>query len=258
MLGVCCALHHMRLTRKQIFLLTLSLLLNGCNSTGLQLGGLVKDKDWNTSFSSNCPLPQYDSIHWISENNRRYARFTLSDKDKGGCSTDRVARHSAPYWERAELKQDGALKKNKFYTIDATLRFVEGFSGERETFFQLHAYNKSCKQAYPPIMLKFDNTRTDTAVLTLLALQSSKRHNSYRSDMRIEDVLGDWIDLKLILDTAIESNVTVSIDGEILFSDIPFWIEPCGSPHIKFGAYRPGNLSGNGRSIVDFDSINVN
>jgi len=80
---------------------------------------------------------------------------------------------------------------------------------------------------------------------------------SYRSDLRIDDALGDWIDLKLILDTSNKGNITVSIDGETLFSDIPYWIEPCGTPHIKFGAYRPGSASGNVRSIVDFDSINV-
>jgi len=248
----------MKLLEKGTFLLTTSLLLLGsCNSNGFLLGDSVKDKDWNTRFLSNCPLPHRDSIRWISEN-RRFLRFTLSDKDKGGCSTDRTARHSAPYWERAELKQAKPLRKNKSYSIDATLRFVEGFSGKREPFFQIHAYNKSCKQAYPPIMIKFDNTHTDTAVLTLLALQSNKRHISYRSDMRIKDVLGDWINLKLELDTSKERSVTVSIDEEIVFSDIPFWIEPCGTPHIKFGAYRPGNVSGNVKSIVDFDSINVN
>ena len=73
-------------------------------------------------------------MRWVSEN-RRFVRFTLSDKDKGGCVTDKVARHRAPYWERAELKQDGTLRKNTSFSIDATLRFVEGFSGDRETFF---------------------------------------------------------------------------------------------------------------------------
>ncbi len=248
----------MRLIKSQILLLTVLLLLNGCSSIDTQLGDSMQDVDWNTRFSSNCPLPQHDSIRWVSDNNRRYARFSLSNRDKGGCSTDKVARHNAPYWERAELKQTEALNRNKLYAIDTTLRFVEGFSGERETFFQIHAYNKNCKHAYPPIMLKFDNTQTGTAVLTLLALQSSKRHNSYRSDMRIEDVLGDWMNLKLILDTSKKGSVTVSIDGETLFSEVPFWIEPCGRPHIKFGIYRPGNLSANGVSIVDFDSINVN
>ena len=245
------------LKSKQLFLLTASLLLNACNSTGLQLGDTVQDKDWNTSFKSNCPLPHYDSIQWMSESNRRYMRFSLSNGDKGGCPTDRAARHHAPYWERAELRQVGTLEKNKSYAIDATLRFVEGFSGRRENFFQIHAYNKNCKQASPPITMKFDKAHTSTAFLTLNALKKNKRHSSYRSGIRIDDVLGKWIDMKINLDIATECSITVIIEGETLFSDVPFWIEPCGTPHIKFGVYRPGDLSGNGKSIVDFDSISV-
>ena len=191
--------YYMGLISKQVFLLTASLLLNACNSTGLQLGESVQDKDWNARFSSNCPLPHHDSIYWVSESNRRYMRFTLSDGDKGGCPTDRTARHHAPYWERAELKQVGTLRNNKSYTIDATLRFVEGFSGLRENFFQIHAYNNDCKQAYPPITIKFDNTHTNTAVLTLNALKQNKRHRSYRSGMRIDDALGKWVDMKIDL-----------------------------------------------------------
>lgn len=249
---------YLGLVSRRVFLLTASLLLYSCNSTGLQLGDSVQDQDWNTRFTSNCKLPHYDSINWVSESDRRYMRFSLSDGDKGGCPTDRTARHHAPYWERVELRQVGMLNKSKSYTIDATLRFVEGFSGQRESFFQIHAYNNKCKQAYPPIMIKFDKTHTRTAVLTLNALKKNKRHNSYRSGMRIDDALGKWIDMKITLNTGERSNISVSIDGETLFSDVPFWIEPCGTPHIKFGIYRPGNLSGNGKSIVDFDSISVN
>ena len=216
----------------------------------------MKDKDWNTCFLSNCALPQSDPIRWIDEN-RRFLRFTLSDKDRGGCPTDRVARHSAPYWERAELRQSGFLKKGKLYSINTSLRFVEGFNGRRETFFQIHAYNNACKQAYPPIMMKFDNAYSDNAVLTLLALNSHRRHRSYRSNLEIDDILGDLVSFNLELDLSEKASVSVSIEGETVFSEIPFWRDPCGTPHIKFGAYRPGSPAGNKRSIVDFDSINV-
>jgi len=50
----------------------------------------------------------------------------------------------------------------------------------------------------------------------------------------------------------------VAMDGETVFSNIPFWIDSCGKPHIKFGVYRPGKRLGNVTSIVDYDSINVN
>jgi len=242
----------------RVAFLGISILLAGCGYTSLKVGELLSDTDWNTRFSNNCGMPSFNSVRWVTEGDRRFLRFTLRDKDKGGCSTDRIARHSAPYWERAELKQVGTLKRNKQYTIDTTLRFAEGFGGERETFFQLHAYDKSCKQAYPPIMLKFDNTRRHTAMLTLRALQSSGSHIAYNSDIRIADVVGQWIDMQLVLNVASEGSVTLSIDGETLFSEIPFWIEPCGVPHIKVGIYRPGNASGNSQSIVDYDSIYVN
>ena len=242
----------------RLFLLTVLLALTSCSFVEFRPRHKVKDGDWNTRFLVNCAMPRTDSVRWVEED-RRYLRFTVSDKDKGGCSTDKTARHSAPYWERAELKQVGTLKANKTYTIDMTLRLVEGFGGDREAFFQVHAYDKQCKQAYPPVMIGFDSVFTDTAVLALRSLQSNKRHNIYRSDMPIEELLGEWVDLKLILDTTDdEGNVTMVVDGEELFSNIPFWVEYCGVLHLKFGLYRPGDLSGNVRSIVDFDAINVN
>lgn len=243
---------------KLIIMLTASLLITACNSIGTRVGDSFKDDDWNTRFTSNCPLPQGDSIQWMTESDQRFMRFSLSDGDKGGCITDKTARHSAPYWERAELKQVGKLKKNKSYVIDARLRFVEGFNGHRENFFQIHAYNNSCKQAYPPITIKFDNTYSDSAVLTLNTLTKNKRHSSYRSDLRIDDVLGKWINIAIKLNMANKRSVTVSVDGKTLFTDLPFWIDSCGIPHIKFGIYRPGDLSGNAKSIVDYDSISVN
>lgn len=247
----------MRHIKNRYLSLVAILLCSGCNTSAFMRGNTLQDEDWNIPFTSNCPLPHYDSIHWVSESDQRYMRFTLSDGDKGGCVTDRKARHHAPYWERAELKQVGALRKNKSYTIDAKLRFVEGFSGHRESFFQIHAYNKNCKQAYPPIMIKFDKKHTNTAVLTLNALKKNKRHNSYRSSMRIEDALGKWMDMKINLQTTKKGSITVSIDGETLFSDVPFWVESCGILHIKLGVYRPGDRSGNVKSVVDYDSIQV-
>jgi len=95
-------------------------------------------------------------------------------------------------------------------------------------------------------------------VLSLNALNKSKRHSAYRSGVRIDDVLGKWIDMKLTVDTSDKSTISVSFDGDTLFSDVPFWIEPCSKLHMKFGAYRPGNKAGNVKSVVDYDSIQVN
>ena len=77
-------------------------------------------------------------------------------------------------------------------------------------------------------------------------------------DAEIDDILGEWIDFNPELDASKQTIVSVFINGETLISDIPFWNEPGGDLHIKFGIYRPGNFSGNTKSTVDYDSINVN
>jgi len=234
----------------------LLLIFSGCTPGGSFKNAVVKDSDWNTRFTSNCALPDQKSIQWIY-GDRRFLRFTLNNHDKGGCDTDKIARHSAPYWERAELKQLGLLEKDTTYSINASIRFVEGFSGDRETFLQIHAYNKDCKQAYPPVMLKFDNALSKPAALTLFTLQNSGQHLRHQSDVLIDEVLGDWVDLSLKLDTGNRKVVSLLLNGNALFTELPYWVESCGKLHVKFGAYRPGSDSGNKKSVVDFDSITV-
>ena len=58
------------------------------------------------------------------------------------------------YWERAEVKQRKSLNKSNLYEIDFLVRFVEGFNGNRENFFQIHQSNDGCRIS-PVIMLKF-------------------------------------------------------------------------------------------------------
>lgn len=144
-----------------ITLITLPLLV-ACNTSAFMRGNELKDKDWNRGFDSNCPLPHYKAIQWMEEEGRRFLRFTLNDGDKGGCVTDRKARNNAPYWERAEVAQMGLLSRDRVYTIEATLRIVEGFRGRGENFFQIHGYDKTCKGAYPPITVRFDNRYSET------------------------------------------------------------------------------------------------
>ena len=76
----------------------LLLALSGCQTTG------GNDKDWNLSFYDNCGMPKFDSMQWIEEGGNKFIRFQLRDKDYGGCKSDSLQRHGAPYWERAELK----------------------------------------------------------------------------------------------------------------------------------------------------------
>ena len=73
-------------------------------------GKRYSDDDWNLTFYDNCGMPKGDSVSlWKEEGNSNFIRFQLGDKDYGGCSTDRMRRHGAPYWERAELGQSSTL-----------------------------------------------------------------------------------------------------------------------------------------------------
>ena len=130
------------------------------------------DKDWDVGFYSNCQLPK-NTISTIEENGNKFLRFQLKNMQKGGCSTDRQRRHSAAYWERAELKQRMNFRKDSTYEIKFKVRFIEGFEGNRETFFQIHQYSDNCKVG-PPMMLKFHND-----YLVLDAKMSLNHHKRY-------------------------------------------------------------------------------
>lgn len=212
------------------------------------------DKDWDVGFYSNCQLPK-NTISTIEENGNKFLRFQLKNMQKGGCSSDRKKRHGVPYWERAELKQSKFLDKNSTYEIKFKVRFLEGFKGNRETFFQIHQYNKGCSVA-PTLMLKFHkrNLRLDA-----LSLKPTYRHYYYTDyDIDSQNLLNKWHDLKIIYDGK-KKKINVSFNKELIFDDVTFENDGCGQPHIKFGIYRPGNkYIPNNTSRVDFDDIKVN
>jgi hypothetical protein len=224
----------------------LLLVLSACQKTG------GNDKDWNLSFYDNCGMPSMDSVEWIKEGDNEFIRFQLRDKDYGRCSTDGTARHSAPYWERAELKQSSFLSQNKEYELEFKVRFVEGFFGDRETFWQIHAYNSPCHAA-PPVMLKI--SRGELILATLRP--ERKGHKVHHSNLKIGNLIGKWSTFKLKFDTGEKPRISIFIDNNEVFSEKSFRIEACGKPHFKFGIYRPGNVAGKYRSVVDFDKIRL-
>ena len=113
------------------------------------------DTDWNITFYDNCSFPEtdgkYETVKWVTEGENKFLRFELRNGDKGECSSDDRERHGAPYWERAEVKQEEMLERNKKYSLDFDVRFVKGFQGERETFFQIHQGVRGCREG-PPLM----------------------------------------------------------------------------------------------------------
>ena len=110
--------------KRLLILPVLLLTLSACET-----GPYYSDDDWNLTFYDNCGMPKGDSVRWIEEENNKFIRFQLGDKDYGGCSSDRMRRDGVPYRERAELKQIYTLASNTKYELAFNVRFVEGFSG---------------------------------------------------------------------------------------------------------------------------------
>ena len=232
--------------KKITLLFLIMVILSGCQTIN------TISKSGNLSFSTKCTIPK-NSIKRFYEEEKEIIRFTLKNGQKGGCKNDRRGRHSAPYWERTELKQSSFLPKNINYEINFNVRFLKGFVGERETFFQIHQYNKGCN-AYPTIMLKFDynSLRLDT-----LNVKPVYAHGHWSSDVKIKKLLTKWQNFKIIYNLK-KKNVSVFLNNDLLFKDIKFGIDSCGKSRIDYGIYRPGNkLRPIKTSIVDFDNIKV-
>jgi len=231
---------------KSLFIVIVLSVLLGCQTTSTY----TNDKYLNISFYSNCLVPK-DSVKIIKNDSNRYTRFQLKNFQKGGCTSDRTARHSAPYWERSELKQNGFLDINGIYEIKFKVRFVEGFRGNREAFFQIHQTVPNCRTG-PITMLKFSSD-----LLRLDAKRNLKNNSIYISDVRIEELLKKWTNFKIIYDME-KKKINVFLNEGLIFKNINFVSHPCGRPHIKYGIYRPGSeYQPNNTSAVDFEKFQV-
>lgn len=231
---------------------------------GVGLNGVYKDKDWSHSFYNNCGFPSRKNVKWHTENDIRSLRFTLEDKQIGTCSSDNKRRSSAPYWERAEIKagQKGNLStfsKKRTYRIKFKVRFVSGFTGDRETFLQIHQYRKGCPSSgMPPVMLKFNNGR-----LELAYARDGFDHNRIfpNSLILISSLYSKWVEFTLEYGPSSQkglATITLSMDGKIIARQDKVWQSSCGQPHVKFGIYRGGNeYAPNPTSIIDFDYIKI-
>ena len=227
----------------------------------------ANDDDWNLSFYDDCGLPKSDSIQWIEEGENKFIRFQLSDKDYGSCKSDRMERARAPYWERAELRQQkGGIAWNSKYELKFKVRFVKGFLGNRENFWQMHAKAGSICPAGPPIMIKMSEGKLVIFVRNRVSDNDRGKGQYFLSDVKLSDLIGKWQSFKLVFDTSNEPEFSLYLNdekiffgllGDSKFSTISYYIQSCGELYFKFGIYRPGNESGNNHSIVDFDKINL-
>ncbi len=242
---------------RKFLLLICIVFLAGCKTTSKGISAAMyfdttsrqtyQDKDWNLEFYDNCGLPDSSSVRWVTEGNETFLRFTLKRKQLGGCSTDALARHGAPYWERAEIKQASTLNRDADYTLTFKVRFVKGFSHQREGFFQMHQSTRDCRVG-PPLMFKFSNKH----------LTAKYWHERFKRKVHINELIGKWIDVKLEVNFT-ESNYNLIFNEENLLAKEEFAVEPCGKPHFKFGIYRPGDedVASERISIFDIDKIRL-
>lgn len=201
-----------------------------------------RDKDWNVGFYDNCGLPESSSARWVTEGKETFLRFTLKNKQVGGCRTDGMQRHGAPYWERAEIKQTTSLKKDTDYTLTFRVRFVKGFIYEREDFFQMHQSVKGCRVG-PPLMVK---------------VQYGFFRGGHHKAIEINKIIGKWIDVRLVFNIE-NRHYDLFFGNKQLMKGGYLSVESCGEPHFKFGIYRPGDEGAADEriSILDIDKIRL-
>jgi len=203
------------------------------------------------AYIDNCGFPSSESLKITELNDDTIFKFKLADKDMGFCSSDSHKRHSAPYWERAELKQKEGLERNRNYQLEFSFKITEGFIGSRETFFQLHNYKKGCKTS-PAVMLKADDGKV------ILWLKEEGETQQYLLNLLVGDILFKQQKVRWVIDTHEKAKISVYINDELLVNSAPMDLPLCGNPHFKFGIYRPGNETNKNRtSAIEFAKIRL-
>ena len=237
---------------------------------GVGKNGVYKDKDWSHPFFDYAGFPDYSeekwNTRWLEEGETRFLRFRLFNGQSGTRPIDKNPRSGAPYWERAEVKAGSNhntvywLDKTKIYQIKFKVRFVSGFTGDRETFLQIHNYRKGCKSSSkPPVMLKFNNGLLEPAYMR----EDGSGHNKIflKSPTHISSFYSKWVEFTLEYGPSSKQGlaaITLSMDGKIMVRQDKVWQSSCGQPHVKFGIYRGGNeYVPNPTSIIDFDYIKI-
>jgi len=207
-------------------------------------------------------MPRDTSMQVLSQGGVPFVRFTVIDGDIGGAPTDNDPTHSRifdrPYSERAEVRMDGTMRRNSTYEISFEARFVEGFQGEAETFFQIHTGQK------PPLMFFFrDFGRTHLLANLMQGCQSTCGRNDQPTYVRHKTIFprsgmfGQWHEFRLIIDTSNQGSMSIFFNGTVLVQDQPVTFPTQHRPYVRLGVYRAGDLSGNATSVVDYRALNI-
>ncbi|MCG7491993.1 heparin lyase I family protein [Thalassobius sp. Cn5-15] len=225
-------------------------------SSGSQL--VFSDSQWeNIRIYDNCSMKRKIRMSKRLEkaeqaDGRRYLRFTLRDGDKGACGADNKPNDMSPFRERVELKQKEILARNARYSASFDVRFMDGFDGHRETFWQLHSWDRSCKSK-PPMRFMFRD-----GLLSMQPLLDGKYKAPAPTAIHLDELKGRWQRFRVEFDTADRGMMQLFVN-DTLVADTPFEMADCAVPHMKFGIYRHAAAEGteNPTSVVDFSYLKV-
>ncbi len=187
----------------------------------------------SVGFKNDCPVKR-DAI----KRSRGGWTFEISHGDVGGCPTDNRARHSAIYWERAELRSSN-FTTGRTYEFSFEAKFDPAArSSHRTTFFQIHSWNRGCTGCGPMLMIKANSGGSIGA-----HLQSRDGHHArYGLGITRNAVAADWRAFKIRVGTSPGFNrISIWVDGRKVLSDGRVFLNPKGKPYLKIGLYRPGS-----------------
>ncbi len=211
-----------------------------------------KDSDWNFEMTT----PHRTDIRWKEENGNRFLEFKLAGGLPGTAYNDGMRRHNAPFWERNEVAASRRLGRNEPYRLSFNFRILKGFTGERETFFQIHSWSKACQSAYPMIMMKFDR-----GVFQIDSLNPKGFHTIHKFETRVEDLYGQWTQVHISAEPFRADQAKYTFTGGIFPQDgysVVANLYDCTDQWPKFGIYRPGLETGkNQESVINFDKVVV-
>lgn len=227
------------------------------NATMQQVSGVLGE-----DMIATQRFPRNTSMQVLSQGGEPFMRITVQDGDIGGAPTDNDPSHSRifdrPYSERAEIRLEGTMRRNSVYDVTFEARFVEGFRGDAETFFQIHTGQK------PPLMFFFrDFGRTHLLANLMQGCERTCGHNDQLDFARHKTIFprarmfGRWHEYKLVMDTSNQGSMSISLDGAALVTTQSVTFPSQHRPYVKLGIYRAGDLSGNVTSVVDYRSLDI-
>ncbi|OIQ45547.1 MAG: hypothetical protein BM558_03395 [Roseobacter sp. MedPE-SW] len=252
----------------KFLLLGLVLVLAVNFTTGAQAAN-YSDRDWNVRMKDNCGQPVSrgagKSVQWVEGEEGRKLRVQLDEGQIGKCWTDSEPNEWSKFRERAEIQQSKLLRLGKHYRISFSVQFDEGFTGFKETFFQIHGWNGNC-QAAPPVMFLFD--KSQMIVWSLRGVrpegESTWQAEGFGSHKRVQErnihlnsLRGRENSFVVDFDTrGPTGTLSVWVNGQSIVQNAIVEYASCARPYIKMGVYRDGGHR-TGRSVATFDDIQV-